>query len=252
MRTLNYVVAMKQVPDLQQLRIRDRRPVLTDIPMELGKIDKNALECATSLKEAQDSGEVILVAVGNEELSETLKEGLACGGDRAVFVADKEIANLQGADKAQLLAELIRGLNDVGLIFFAEGSADNYSGQMGSRVAQILGYPQVGYASEVRLEGDKALVTRALEKSFEEIEVALPAVIIVAQDLNKPRLASVMQILKAGKKPQEAHELASMGITPTKLTDSLDVLAPETDRKMEEIKSSEEIVGILKNIRVIE
>ncbi len=249
---MNYVVAMKQVPDLQQLRIRDRKPVLTDIPLEFGKIDKNALECAVSLKEEQQDGEVIIVSVGNGELVETLKDGLASGGDRASIIADDAADSLQSSDCAVLLASLIKELDEVGLVFFAEGSADNYSGQVGSRVAQLLGYPQVGFACAVRIEGDKAVVTRALEHSFEELEVTMPAVVIVAADLNKPRLPSVMQILKAGKKPQEVKTLSNLAFEPTACTNCLDNLAPETDRMMQELVGSDEICDVLKEHRIIE
>ena len=248
---MNYVVAMKQVPDLQQLRIRDRKPVLTDIPLEFGKIDKNALECAVSLKE-EHGGEVIIVSVGSEELAETLKDGLACGGDRASIIADDAAAALAGPDVAALLTQLIAGLDDVGLVFFAEGSADNYSGQVGSRVAELLGYPQVGYASEVRLEGGKAVVTRALEDSFEELEVGLPAVVIVASDLNKPRLPSVIQILKAGKKPKEVRGLAELDFTPRELTVCLDSLAPDTARGMVRLDGTGGIAAVLKDSGKVE
>jgi electron transfer flavoprotein beta subunit len=33
---------MKQIPDLQQLRIKDKKPVLAGVPMTFGQIDKRA------------------------------------------------------------------------------------------------------------------------------------------------------------------------------------------------------------------
>jgi electron transfer flavoprotein beta subunit len=248
---LNYVVAMKQVPDLQQMRIRDKKPVLTDVPFEFGKIDKSALETAVQLKEA-NGGEVIVVSVGNEELSETLKDAMACGGDRANVIVDDDVDELQSADKALLLAGLIQEVDDVGLILFAEGSADNYSGQVGSRVAQILGYPQIGFASAIRFEGDKVIVTRALEDSFEEVEATLPAVVIVADGMNTPRLATVTQILQAGRKPKEIKDLSDVDFEGKDLTQTIDNLAPDTSRKKQELKDVEEIVGILKETGVVE
>jgi len=242
---------MKQVPDLQQLRIRDRKPVLTDIPKEFGKIDKNALECAVQLKEAH-GGEVVIVSVGSEELVETLKDGLACGGDRASIISDDAAACLTSADTARLLAHLIKELDDVGLIFFAEGSADNYSGQVGSRVAELLGYPQVGFANELVIEGEKAVVTRALENSYEKLEVDLPAVIIVASDLNKPRLPSVIQILQAGKKPKEVKELADIDFAPRELSVCISSLAPDTARGMQKLDGVDGIIDVLKDQGTIE
>ena len=40
---MNIVVAMKQIPDLQQVRIKNRKPSFDGVPFSLGLIDKNAL-----------------------------------------------------------------------------------------------------------------------------------------------------------------------------------------------------------------
>lgn len=241
---LKYVVAMKQVPDLQQLRMRDRRPILADVPVEFGKIDRNALEAAVQLKEA-NGGEVVVVSIGNDELTDTIKEAMAAGADSASLIVDEDADALKSADNAKLLAQLIKDIDDVGLIFFAEGSADNYSGQVGSHVAQILDYPQVGYVTDVQIQGDKALVTKALEKSFEEIEVTLPAVLIVAADLNTPRLPSVTQVLQAGKKPKKIQDLSDVDYEQLVVIKTLDALAPDVSRKMQKLKDVDEIVTIL-------
>jgi electron transfer flavoprotein beta subunit len=237
---------MKQVPDLQQLRIRDKKPILLDVPWEFGKIDKNALEAAVQLKEAH-GGEVVVVSIGNDELTDTVKEAMAAGADSASLVVDDDADALQSYDIAKFLGQLIRDIEGVSLILFAEGSADNYSGQTGSRVAQILGYPQVGYVNDIRLEGDKAIMTRALENSFEEIEIALPAVAIVTADLNTPRLPSVTQVLQAGKKPKEILGISDMDVESVIAVKTLENLVPDTDRKRQELEKPEEIISILKD-----
>ena len=38
---MNIVVAMKEIPDIQQIRIRNRKPLTDDVPRTLGNIDKN-------------------------------------------------------------------------------------------------------------------------------------------------------------------------------------------------------------------
>ena len=55
---MNLVVAMKQIPDLQQIRFSNRRPVLADVPKSFGNIDKNALEAAVLIKESYGDGKV--------------------------------------------------------------------------------------------------------------------------------------------------------------------------------------------------
>jgi electron transfer flavoprotein beta subunit len=82
---MNIVVAMKQIPDLQQIRIRNRKPVFDDVPMTLGAIDKNALELGVSIKENL-GGKVTVLSAGNEDLEDTIKEALAAGADEAFLI----------------------------------------------------------------------------------------------------------------------------------------------------------------------
>lgn len=243
---MNIVVAMKQIPELQQVRIRNRQPVFEDVPLTLGNIDKNALEAGVSLKEAAD-GKVIVVSAGNEELEDTIKEALAAGADEAYLVMDDTLDKIASDTSARLIAAAIKKIEDVGLILFGEGSGDNYSGQVASRVAEILGLPEVGYAKAIELVGNKAKVIRSLEDCEEHIEVELPAVITVVSEINEARIPSVTQILKAGKKPKEVVSPDDLGvdIATKPVVVTISNLAPESARKGIAVKSVEELVKAL-------
>jgi len=245
---VNIVVAMKQIPDLHQIRIRNRKPILEDVPLTLGSIDKNALETAVNLRESL-GGKVIVVSVGSEEVEETAKEALAAGADEAYLVVDSRfgIGEVESSIVARALAAAIGRMEDVGLILFGEGSGDNYSGQVGPRVAEILGMPQVGYAQAVEIDGNSAVVTRSLEDCEEILEVKLPAVITVLADINEPRIPSVSQILKAGRKPKTVMDVDKLDLV---LTDeskvvTLSNLAPENKRKQIAVKNVDELVQAL-------
>lgn len=244
---MKIVVAMKQIPDLQQIRIKDRKPLLDGVPLTFGKIDKNALEAAVQIKEAVN-GEVVVVSAGNEELEDTIKEAMAADADSAVLLIDDEIEKMDSPQTAQALAKLIKQVEGYDLILFGEGSADNYSGQMGSRVAEILELPQAAYVTSIDIEGTTVIVKRSLEDQDEILEIQLPAVISVAADLNEPRIPAVSKVLKAGRKPKEIFELDDLDIEIGEvlvLTSS--ILAPESNRKGIELKSVSELVGILKS-----
>lgn len=242
---MNIVVAVKQVPDLQQIRIKNRQPVLEGVPFTLGKIDKNALEAGVQLKEA-GGGNLIVISAGNEELEETIKEALAAGADEACLVIGDQLADMESSMSAVLLAAAISKIEDVGLVIFGEGSGDNYSGQVGSRVGEILGLPQIGYASHIELEGSLARITRSLEDQEELLEVQLPLLVSVLGDINEPRIPSVTQILKAGKKPKEIIELddLDLDLSGPKIT-TLSSLAPENDRKRIAVETVTDLVSVL-------
>lgn len=242
---MNIVVAVKQVPDIQQIRIRNRQPVLEGVPFTIGKIDKNALETGMQLKESTNS-QLIVLSVGTDEVEETMKEALAIGADQAYLVIDDKIANLDSAFTANLLAAAVNKIDNIGAVIFGEGSSDNYSGQVSSRVAEILGLPQVGYASEITVEGSKARITRQLEDGEEIVEVELPVVVSVLGDVNDPRIPSVTQILKAGRKPKEILDLDDLGAEiSNQAVSTISVLAPETDRKRISVKSISELASAM-------
>lgn len=239
---MNIVVAMKQIPDLQQIRIRNRQPVLDDVPLTIGDIDKNALEAAVNLKESTDAN-IIVLSAGNEDVEDTIKEALAAGADEAFLILDDDLEEAEGSQIATILAAALKKMDDVGLILFGEGSGDNYSGQVGSRVAELMDLPQVGYVSSMEVDGNVARVTRSLEDVEELIEVELPAVITVMAGINEPRIPSVTQILKAGKKPKEVLELDDVEIDLGAATiETNSNLAPESDRKKIVVKSVDELV----------
>lgn len=246
---MNIVVPMKQIPDLQQVRIRNRKPLVEDAPKVFGDIDKNALEAAVALKEAGAADEVVVVSYADEDVEDTVKEAMAAGADRSVLIEDDDAYDTPSTQVAAVLAEAIKGIDDAGLIIFGEGSGDNYSGQVGSRVAALLGYPQVGFAQAIEVNGDTATITRALEDTLETVEVALPAVVVVAGGLNTPRLPSVMQVLKAGKKPKDVMELDDLEVSVDNDASDIEIvsnLAPEVNRKNQMVSSVDELVAALK------
>lgn len=248
---MNIVVAMKQIPDLQQVRIRNRQPVFDDVPLTLGNIEKNALEAGVQL--AENTGDkVIVLAAGNEEVEDTIKEALAAGAQEAVLVLDDALDKAESSLIAEVLAAAIKKIDDAGLILFGEGSGDNYSGQVGSRVAEILGLPQVAYAKTIELKGDTAIITRSLEDCDEVVEIGLPAIVTVLADINEPRIPSVTQILKAGKKPKEILELDDLGVDlKAAAVVTVSSLAPEMERKRIVVKNVAELMQALNTEGVI-
>ena len=238
---MNIVVAMKQIPDLQQIRIRNRQPVLNDIPLTFGNIDKNALEAGVQLKETI-GGKVIVIAAGSDALEDTIKEALAAGADEACLIINDQLENIESATSAEILAGAIKNMEDVGIIIFGEGSGDNYSGQAGSRVAGILGLPQVAYAKSIHVSENRATIVRSLEDCDEVLETELPVIVSVLADINEARIPSLTQILKAGKKPKE---ILNLEIPVAGLLETLSNLAPEMKRKQIEIKNVDELIKAL-------
>ncbi len=232
---MNIIVCVKQVPDLQQVRVRKetREPVLENVPLTLSNLDRNALEEALRLKE-KTGGRVVALSVGPETLEETIKEALAMGADEAVLVTDPGLTDADSAVAAVLLARAVGQMEAWDLILLGEGSADNYSGQVGPRLAELLGVPLAGYVNSLSVEGKTLKARRSLEDAFEDVEMELPAVVTVVSEINEPRIPAVTQILRAGRKPRKVFQPADLQADLKKLgraVETLSSLAPLQERK---------------------
>jgi electron transfer flavoprotein beta subunit len=232
---VNIIVCVKQTYDLQQVRIRKetRQPVLENVPLTLGSIDKNALEEAVRIKE-KAGGKITAVSAGPESLEDTIKEALAMGADEAILVIAPELDGIESALSASLLAEAIRQAGSPDLILLGEGSTDNYSGQVGPRLAELLNLPQLTFVKSMNIEGRDLTAVRSLENRFEDVEVELPAVVTVVSEINEPRIPAVTQILKAGRKPKKILKPADAGINVKNFprqVETISNLAPIQNRK---------------------
>lgn len=237
---MHIVVCMKQVIDLQQLRIRPetREPVLDGLPLKLSTFEKHALEAAVQIKEADESTKITVVASGTAKLTDTVKEALAMGADEAVLLTDEAFQGADAGGSARLLAAAIEKLGDVDLVLLGEGSDDEYTGQMPSRIAELLGLPQMTYVRELEvLDGGRVRAVQDWEETLEVVEADLPALLSVTSELNEPRLPPLTAILKAASKPVHQWSAADLGVTADTVgtgaatVEVLSNLAPEQARK---------------------
>jgi len=235
---MDIVVCLKQVVDLQQIRIKKetRQPVLEGLPMIFGAFEKNALEEAIRLKE-KHGGQVVALAVGSPKLKDTIIEALAMGADEAVILTDPAFEGSDTAGSAKVLARAIQKIGAFDLILLGEGSADNYSGQVISRLAELLDLPQITYVRQVEVEGRRLRAVRDMEEALEVVEVDMPAVVSVTSEINEPRLPALTQILRAAKKPTHEWKASDIGIAPDEVgapANAIQVvsnLAPAQERK---------------------
>jgi electron transfer flavoprotein beta subunit len=233
--TVDIVVCVKTNPDLQMVRVKNREPVLDSVPFKLGDLEKNALEAALVLREAV-GGKVtaLCLAQGNRKAAESIKEALAMGADEAVVIDDPALVEPDQAAVAAALAAAVKKIGACDLLLFGEGSTDNYTGQVGPRVAELLGLPQIGYARNIEAAGAAVRCERSMDDMLETLEAPLPAVVTVVSEINEPRIPGLMQIMKAKSKPLQVWALADLGLDAAAVAPVREIvsnLAEEQDRK---------------------
>jgi electron transfer flavoprotein beta subunit len=211
---VDIAVCVKTNPDLQLVRVKDRVPVLEAVPYKAGDLEKNALEAALQLRDAAGEGRVVAVTVaqGDRKIRETMKEALAIGADEAVIVSDPALDDTDQIGAALALARAIEKSGPFDLVLFGEGSTDGYSGQVPSRVAELLDLPEIGYARSLEAAGASLRAERSMGESVETLEAPLPAAVTVVSEINEPRIPTLMSIMKAGKKPVAELTLADLAL----------------------------------------
>ncbi|MEM9349685.1 MAG: electron transfer flavoprotein subunit beta/FixA family protein [Pseudomonadota bacterium] len=186
---------------------------LANVKMSMNPFDEIAVEEAIRMKEAGVASEVVAVSIGVKQAQETLRTALAMGADRAILVvaADDVHTDIEPLAVAKILKGVIDA-EEPGIVLCGKQAIDNDMNATGQMLAALTGWSQATFASEVKVEGDSATVTREVDGGLQTIKVKMPAIVSVDLRLNEPRYASLPNIMKAKKKPLDEKTAADYGV----------------------------------------
>ncbi|WP_424944411.1 electron transfer flavoprotein subunit beta/FixA family protein [Aliiroseovarius crassostreae] len=186
---------------------------LANVKMSMNPFDEIAVEEAIRLKEAGKADEIVVVSIGVKQAQETLRTALAMGADRAILVnaADDVHQDIEPLAVAKILAKVVEE-EQPGLVLAGKQAIDNDMNATGQMLSALLGWSQGTFASELDIDGDKAVVTREVDGGLQTIKVNMPAIVTVDLRLNEPRYASLPNIMKAKKKPLDEKTAADYGV----------------------------------------
>jgi len=227
---------VKYIPDVEQVRADSEGRLITEgVQMRMNDLDKNAVEEAVKVKEKL-GWRAFAVSVGPEGAKMGLREALAMGVDEAYLACDKAFEGLDTLGTATVLAKLIEAAGGADLVICGEVSLDSFSGQVGPKLAELLGVPCVSCVRKLEVKEGGIVVERALEDRYEELSVPLPAVITVTREINTPRIPSLMAIMRAAKKEIKALGPQDLGLTAEELGalkahGLIEVFLPPMERK---------------------
>lgn len=244
---MKILVAVKRVPDPNAtIKVRpDGGGIVTDnLKYVVNPFCEIAVEEALRIKEKHGGAEVVLMSLGAKVATEQLRTGLAMGADRAILVVtDDEVEPLIVARVLKKLAEE----EQPDLLLLGKQAIDDDSNVVGQIAAEMLGWAQATFASEIKLADDKksAVVTREVDGGLEDIEVQLPAVITADLRLNEPRYASLPGIMKARKKELKELPLADLGIDLTPRVKIVKLDPPPKREAGKKVETVQELVELL-------
>ncbi len=212
---MKIVVLVKQVPDSgseRSLRSDDHTVDRASANNVISEIDENAIEEALRIKEAF-GGEVIVLTMGPDHATESIRKALQMGPDKAVHVVDDALHGTDALATSKVLAAAVRTL-EPDLILTGSQSTDAGGQVVPHMLAERLGMAALTGARKLTVSDGSLTIERQTEEGYEVVSAATPAVVSVWDTINEPRYPSFKGIMEAKKKPVQVVSLADLGITP--------------------------------------
>jgi len=217
---------------------------LNNVKMAINPFCEIAVEEAVRLKESGSATEIVAVTVGAENSQEQLRTALALGADRAILVeTDLEVEPLGISKVLKAIVEK----ESPNLIVMGKQAIDGDNNQTGQMLAALMNYPQATFASELKIEGEKAVVTREVDGGLQTISINLPAVVTSDLRLNEPRYASLPNIMKAKQKPLDIIKSDDLRVDLNPRISTLKVSPPPEREAGIIVESVDQLVEKLKN-----
>lgn len=211
---MNVLALVKYSLDVAEIKVdaTTEELRLRGVPERFGDADKGVVEAAVRLQEAV-GGTVQVMCLGPAAALSGVKDLLAMGADEATVVEAPPDAEMDAGVVAGVLEAAIRKAGDFDLVFCGFASDDGYTQQTGPRLAERLQRPLVSHVREIEARDGALTVVRDLEDRLETVGVQLPAVVTVAEEAFEARRVTLLQAMKAQKKPMTTWSLGDLGLT---------------------------------------
>lgn len=244
---MKVLVAVKRVIDYN-VKVRPKSDGtdvdLNNVKMAVNPFCEIAIEEAVRLKEAGAITEIVAISVGPKVAQEQLRTALALGADRAILVETEE------AVEPLAVAKTLKAVCDEetpDLVIMGKQAIDGDNNQTGQMLGALTGMPQGTFASELKIDGGKANVTREIDGGLQTVSLNLPAIVTTDLRLNEPRYASLPNIMKAKKKPLDIKTPGDLGVDVSPRLSLVKVAPPAERAEGIKVDSVDALIDKLKN-----
>jgi len=211
---MKILTLVRQVPDAEaRVKINAQSVDLEGTTLVIDGMDEYGVEEALRLRESgAPVEEIVAVAVGSKRVEDALRTALAMGVDRAIHVETTEA--LDPIALSRVVAQIAQQ-EGAGLILVGGQEADWDSQALGAATAERLGWPQLTWTNELKVEEGSLSGRHDVDDGNESFRATLPAVVTTQQGLNEPRYPTLPNIMKAKKKELRKETLDTYGVQPT-------------------------------------
>jgi len=198
---VNYIVLVKQVPDIRNIPPEAwdwekgtlRRGLLDNVCNEL---DKQALAFALGMRE-KHSGKIVSLTMGPPFAEDVLRYALSVGADVGVLLSDRKLGGADTAATAYPLAqairkiekELVEGDRDY-IIVGGMQSVDGDTAQVPPQIAEELGIVHIAYATSFRFDNGRLMVDRITRRGSETVVPEKYPCLVTVTKWTEPPFAS--------------------------------------------------------------
>ena len=228
----------------------------SDLTAEINEPDAYALEEALQWKE-KHGGEVVVLCAGPAHATQTIRDALAKGADRALHIEEDNLAAYDSLGVARLLAAAARA-ESPDLILTGLQSDDLGFGQTGVILAELLGLPHATIIMRTEKTEAGIRVKRELEDGwFQHVEMPMPALLTIQSGINKLRYSTLMGIKKAKNKEIKPLTAAGLGVAPSASVQLEKLYAPQRSKQTRLLegdarRQAAQLVEVLKHeVRVL-
>ena len=240
-------VPVKRVVDYNvKIRVKnDNTGVeLDNVKMSMNPFDEIAVEEALRLKEQNIATEIIIISIGTTQVQETIRNGLAMGADKGIFINCED--SLEPLSVAKILSSVVKQ-EKPNLIIMGKQAIDDDMNATGQMLSALLDWSLATFASKVEIKNNIALISREVDEGIEHLELKLPTIITTDLRLNEPRYASLPNIMKAKKKPIQEINVKDLNIDISPKLEILKVEEPEKREAGIMVESVDNLIDKLKN-----
>ncbi len=218
---MNIIVCIKEIADPEapadSFRLDSEKKILACSPKVLRVInpfDEQAVEAALRIKDTIGA-KVTALALGKGLDRVVVKKPLFMGADELILLEDEAFSDGDSWSTVNALAAAIRKIGNYDLILCGRQAADWNAGQVGSGIAEILGLPSVTVARKIEITDGKAKVERVTADGYETVEVKLPSVITVSNEIGQARYPAIQNIRTANKIQPVIWKPSDIGLDPS-------------------------------------
>jgi electron transfer flavoprotein beta subunit len=237
---VNIIVCIKQVLDPEAptsaYKVDDEtnRMIQKGVPPVMSPFDENALEAALRIKDVHQS-RITVLSLGRNLSKAVLRKSLAAGADELILLEDDAFDDLDSYTTASILSTAISKLGEYDIILAGIQAADSNAGVVGSGIAEILNIPSITTVRKVELDDGRLRVEQVLSDGYEVIEMSLPALITVSNELGELRSVALREIMAAQKKPLTTWSAENLGVEPSQMvrTKLLKLFIPQKEARCE-------------------